>query len=172
MHSVVKYFNGEGRKVTAILGHREGGNVVLLYASMHHDVQTVINLSGCYNLKEGIAEHLGKDFEAAIKKYGYIDVKNVAGNSDYRVTEKSLMDLLATNMDEAYVQIDKNCRVLTVHGSADIISSEDALEFNKKISNHKSHIIQGATHCYMLMSHQDELTTAVLSFIKEDQLQN
>lgn len=144
---------------------------MLLYASMHHDVQTVINLSGCYNLKEGIAEHLGKDFEAAIKKYGYIDVKNVAGNSDYRVTEKSLMDLLATNMDEAYVQIDKNCRVLTVHGSADIISSEDALEFNK-ISNHKSHIIQGATHCYMLMSHQDELTTAVLSFIKEDQLQN
>nr|XP_004239164.1 uncharacterized protein LOC101253588 isoform X2 [Solanum lycopersicum] len=171
LHSVVKYFNGESRKVTTILGHREGGNVVLLYASMHHDVQTVINLSGCYNLKEGIAEHLGKDFEAAIKKYGYIDVKNVAGNSDYRVTEKSLMDLLATNMDEAYVQIDKNCRVLTVHGSADIISSEDALEFNK-ISNHKSHIIQGATHCYMLMSHQDELTTAVLSFIKEDQLQN
>uniref|UniRef100_A0A3Q7GF21 Serine aminopeptidase S33 domain-containing protein n=1 Tax=Solanum lycopersicum TaxID=4081 RepID=A0A3Q7GF21_SOLLC len=137
---------------------------------MHHDVQTVINLSGCYNLKEGIAERLGKDFEATIKKYGYIDVKNVAGNFDYRVTEKSLMDLLATNMDEAYLQIDKNCRVLTVHGSADIISWEDALEFNKKISNHKSHIIQGATHCYI--SHQDELTTSVLSFIKEDQLQN
>ena len=24
LHSVLKYFNGEGRKVTAILGHREG----------------------------------------------------------------------------------------------------------------------------------------------------
>lgn len=73
---------------------------MLLYASMHHDVQTVINLSGCYNLKEGIAEHLGKDFEAAIKKYGYIDVKNVAGN-DFSIENRKQSMLV--NLDSAYV---------------------------------------------------------------------
>ena len=53
---------------------------MLLYASKYHDVHTVINLSGRYNLEKGIAERLGKDFLEIIKKESFIDVKNRAGN--------------------------------------------------------------------------------------------
>lgn len=53
---------------------------MLLYSSKYHDVQTVINLSGRYNLEKGIAERLGKDFLEMIKKDSFIDVKNRAGN--------------------------------------------------------------------------------------------
>ncbi|WMV38230.1 hypothetical protein MTR67_031615, partial [Solanum verrucosum] len=89
----------------------QGGNVVLLYASKYHDVHTVINLSGRYNLEKGIAERLGKDFLKIIKKDSFIDVKNRAGNVEYRVTEESLMDRLNTNMHDACLQIDKGCRL-------------------------------------------------------------
>ncbi|CAN4103747.1 unnamed protein product [Withania somnifera] len=78
LHSVVEFFNGANRKVKAVLGHSKGGDVVLLYASKYHDVHTVINLSGRYNLEKGIAERLGKDFLEIIKKDGFIDVKNKA----------------------------------------------------------------------------------------------
>lgn len=53
---------------------------MLLYASKYHDVHTVVNLSGRYNLEKGIAERLGEDFLEIIKKDGFIDVKNTAGN--------------------------------------------------------------------------------------------
>lgn len=56
------------------------GNDVLLYASKYHDVHTVINLSGRYNLEKGITRRLGKDFLEVIKKDSFIDVKNIAGN--------------------------------------------------------------------------------------------
>ncbi|KAI3819612.1 hypothetical protein L1987_13453 [Smallanthus sonchifolius] len=35
-------------------------NVVVLYASLHQDIQTVINLSGRYKIERGIEERLGK----------------------------------------------------------------------------------------------------------------
>lgn len=57
-----------------------GGNVVLLYASKYHDIYGVINLSGRYKLDRGISERLGKEFLEKIKRDGYIDVKNGAGN--------------------------------------------------------------------------------------------
>lgn len=57
-------------------------------------------------------------------------------------------------------------RVLTVHGSADEdIPVEDAKEFAKIIPNHQLKIIKGADHGYS--SHQDELASSVLPFIKE-----
>ncbi|KAJ6802016.1 uncharacterized protein M6B38_193095 [Iris pallida] len=43
-------------EIGAILGHSKGGNVVLLYASMYHDVGTVINVSGRFALDRGIKE--------------------------------------------------------------------------------------------------------------------
>lgn len=59
-----------------------------------------------------------------------------------------------------------NYRVLTVHGSMDkIVPFEDALEFAKFIPNHKPHIIKGADHEYT--SHQGELTSVVLDFLRE-----
>ncbi|KAF3681658.1 putative transcription factor-like isoform X1 [Capsicum annuum] len=187
LHSVVEYFNGANRKVMAILGHSKGGGVVLLYASKYHDVHTVINLSARYILEKGIARRLGEDFLEIIKKDGFIDVKNRAGDVDYRVTEESLMERINTNMHDACLQIDKGCRrsrvealetafnknarVLTVHGSADeVVPVEDALEFDKIIPNHKLHIIEGADHCYT--SHQAELPPLVLPFIKEGLQQN
>ncbi|KAG7559997.1 hypothetical protein ISN45_Aa05g015610 [Arabidopsis thaliana x Arabidopsis arenosa] len=85
-----------------------GGDVVLLYASKYHDIPNVINLSGRYDLKKGIGERLGDDFLERIKDQGYIDVKD--GDSGYRVTEESLMDRLNTDMHEACLKIDKECR--------------------------------------------------------------
>lgn len=54
--------------------------MVLLYASKYRDIQIVVNVSGRYDLKRGIAERLGEDFMENIKKDGYIDVKNKTGN--------------------------------------------------------------------------------------------
>jgi hypothetical protein len=54
--------------------------VVLLYPSKYHDIHTVVNLSGRYDLKKGIEERLGKDSMQRIKEDGFIDVKNKTGN--------------------------------------------------------------------------------------------
>ncbi|KAK6273609.1 hypothetical protein POUND7_010692 [Theobroma cacao] len=165
LHAVIQHFSGENRVVSAIVGHSKGGNVVLLYASKYRDIHILVNVSGRYDLNRGIAERLGEDFMQIIKKDGYIDVKNKTGGVEYRVTEESLMERLRTDMHEACLKIDKECRVLTVHGSADeIIPIEDALEFAKIIPNHKLHIVEGANHGYT--SHQTELASVVVNFIK------
>ncbi|XP_061361497.1 uncharacterized protein LOC133305331 [Gastrolobium bilobum] len=165
LHAVTQHFHESNRVVSAIVGHSKGGDVVLLYASKYHDIKTVVNLSGRYELKAGIEERLGKDYMERIRKDGFIDVKR-SGSFDYRVTVESLMDRLDTNMHEACLQIDKECRVLTVHGSSDtIIPVEDASEFAKIIPNHKLHIIEGADHSYT--NHQEELVSVVVNFIKE-----
>ncbi|MBA0634558.1 hypothetical protein Godav_000142, partial [Gossypium davidsonii] len=165
LHAVIQHFSGENRVVSAILGHSKGGIVVLLYASKYQDIRIVVNVSGRYDLKRGIAERLVEDFMEIIKKDGHIDVKNKTGGVEYRVTEEALMDSLRTDMHEACLKIDKECRVLTVHGSADEINSvEDALEFAKVIPNHQLHIIEGANHGYT--SHQNELASTVVKFIK------
>uniref|UniRef100_A0A7C9DAD5 Feruloyl esterase n=1 Tax=Opuntia streptacantha TaxID=393608 RepID=A0A7C9DAD5_OPUST len=162
LHAVVKHFNGANRIVSAIVGHSKGGDVVLLYASKYHDVRTVVNLSGRYDLKKGIVEKLGDSFTERIKKEGYIDVKK--GKVTYRVTMEGLMDRLNIDMHEACLKIDKECRVFTVHGSADeVIPVEDAYQFSKIIRNHKLHIIEGANHCYT--EHQAELASVVMDFI-------
>ncbi|CAH8267785.1 unnamed protein product [Arabidopsis lyrata] len=169
LHSVIQYFTNKNRVVPIILGHSKGGDVVLLYASKYHDVRNVINLSGRYDLKKGIRERLGEDFLERIKQQGFIDVGD--GKSGYRVTEKSLMDRLSTDMHEACLKIDKECRVLTVHGSADeVIRVEDAKEFAKVIPNHKLEIVEGANHCYT--EHQSQLVSTVMEFIKTVILMN
>ncbi|GLT79093.1 hypothetical protein SLA2020_505990 [Shorea laevis] len=165
LRSVIQHFNGANRMVAAILGHSKGGGVVLLYASKYHDIHTVVNVSGRYDLKMGIEERLGKDFMDQIKKDGYLDVKNKKGGVEFRVTEESLVDRLNTNMHEACLKIDKECRVLTIHGTADqIIPVEDAFEFDKIIPNHKLEIVEGANHCYT--KHRTELASIVVNFIK------
>ncbi|KAJ7979342.1 alpha/beta-Hydrolases superfamily protein [Quillaja saponaria] len=165
IHSVAQYFRGANRLVSAVVGHSKGGNVVLLYASTYQDINIVVNISGRYDVKAGIEERLGKGFMEKIKKDGFLDVKD-PGRFDYRVTEESMMDRLNTNIHEACIRINKQCRVLTVHGSADpIIPVEEAFEFDKIIPNHKLQVIEEADHCY---THQQaELTSAVVGFIKE-----
>lgn len=163
LHAVIQHFQGAKRVIHAILGHSKGGDVVLLYASKYHDVHMVLNVSGRYNLKRGIDEYFGKDFFERIKKDGFFYVKDKTGS--FRVTEEGLMDRLSTDMHEACLKIEKDCRVLTIHGSADeIIPVEDAVEFAKIIPNHKLHIIEGANHGYT--SHQAELALVALNFIR------
>ncbi|KAM1361345.1 hypothetical protein COP2_027156 [Malus domestica] len=165
LHSVVEYFSGAKRAPSAIIGHSRGGVAVLLYASIYHDICTVVNVSGGYDLKRGIEERCGKDFMEVIKKEGFIDVKIKSGDGNYRLTKESLMDRLSTDMHESCLKIDKECRVLTIHGTADEISPvEDALEFAKIIPNHKLHLVEGANHLYT--SHQAELASVVMDFIK------
>ena len=52
---------------------------MLLYASKHHDIKTVVNLSGRYDLKAGIEERLGKDYLERITNDGFIEVKTRSG---------------------------------------------------------------------------------------------
>ncbi|KAH1100787.1 hypothetical protein AAZX31_13G088100 [Glycine max] len=74
LHDVVQHLHRENPKVIAIIGHSKGGSVVLLYASKHHDIKTVVNLSGRYDLKAGLEERLGKDYLERIRKDRFIDV--------------------------------------------------------------------------------------------------
>ncbi|EXB38856.1 hypothetical protein L484_027290 [Morus notabilis] len=143
-----------------------GGDVVLLYASRYHDVRTVVNVSGRYNMKSGIAERMGEDFMERLKEKGYFDVEDRKLNVSYRVTEESMIERLNTDMHAACLAIDKECRVLTIHGSADdIIPVEDAFEFAKIIPNHKLRIVEGADHGYT--AHLAELASIAVGFIKE-----
>ncbi|KAJ0964495.1 hypothetical protein J5N97_025633 [Dioscorea zingiberensis] len=167
LRAVIMYLSKQKYDVCAIVGHSKGGNAVLLYASIYGGIDTVINISGRFALERGIQGRLGKDFMQRIKTHGFIDVKNKSGKVEYRVTEESLLDRLSTDMRAACTCINKECRVLTVHGSADeIVPVEDAKEFAKLIPNHKLHIIEGANHNYT--SHQIELASTVLDFLKHD----
>ena len=42
--------------------------MVLLYPAKYHDIHTVVNLSGRYDLNKGIEERMGKDFMQKIKE--------------------------------------------------------------------------------------------------------
>ncbi|XP_038696708.1 uncharacterized protein LOC119993590 isoform X3 [Tripterygium wilfordii] len=145
LRAIIQHFRGDGYVISAIIGHSKGGNAVLLYASKYNDVRTVVNISGRFNLERGIEGRLGKDFLERIKRDGFIDVKN----------------------RKACALIRQDCRVLTVHGSMDrIVPMEDAFEFDRIISNHKLHIVEGADHEYT--SHQDQLAEIVLDFLRLD----
>lgn len=171
LRAVILYFSGQKRQVDAIVGHSKGGNVVLLYASIYHDISTVINISGRFDLRRGVEDRLGKDYMQRIGENGFIDVTDKTGRFLYRVTEESLEDRLSTDMHAACMSVDQNCRVLTVHGSEDeTVPSEDAVEFSKLITNHKLHIIHGADHRYM--SHQQELAKILLEFIKPNKVES
>ena len=41
---------------------------MLLYPAKYHDIHTVVNLSGRYDLNKGIEERMGKDFMQRIKE--------------------------------------------------------------------------------------------------------
>ncbi|XP_057248638.1 uncharacterized protein LOC104886624 isoform X2 [Beta vulgaris subsp. vulgaris] len=87
------------------------------------------------------------------------------GKFQYRVTKKSLMDRLSTDVRSACHLISEDCRVLTIHGSMDqIVPVKDALEFDEVIANHTLRIIDGADHEFTL--HQNELVQVTLDFIR------
>ncbi|KAH0849656.1 hypothetical protein HID58_096205 [Brassica napus] len=157
LRSVVQHFSNMDRVVHVVLGHSKGGDVVLLYAPS-------ITISAIKALQSVLG-----NFLETIKQQGFIDVKD--GKSGYRVTEESLMERLSTDMHEACLKIDKECRVLTVHGSDDeVIPVEDAKEFAKIIPNHKLTIVEGADHCYT--KHQTQLVATITEFIKTVILKN
>ncbi|XVF89083.1 hypothetical protein PTKIN_Ptkin19aG0102200 [Pterospermum kingtungense] len=165
LRAVVQHFRNKERLVSAIIGHSKGGNVVLFYASKYNDVSIVVNISGRFHLEKGIEGRLGKDYLQRIKQNGFIDVKNRKGKFEYRVTEESLMDRLSADTHASCLLINRNCRVLTIHGTMDkIVPATDALEFARFIQNHKLEFIEGADHEYT--SHQDELATVVVDFVR------
>ncbi|XP_026430262.1 uncharacterized protein LOC113326811 isoform X2 [Papaver somniferum] len=117
-------------------------------------------------MDKGIDKILGKDYMERIKENGFIDVKDNKGNIRYRVTEESLLQLLAIDMRAVCLSIAKSCRVFTVHGSEDEIAPlGDAFEFANIIHNYKLHIVEGADHVFD--NHQSELVELVVNFIRE-----
>ncbi|XP_041997257.1 uncharacterized protein LOC121747307 isoform X1 [Salvia splendens] len=166
IRSVVEYFVGSNRSPIAIVGHSKGGDGVILYASKYHDIPAVVNLSNPIDLRRGMEERFGEDIFDRLKKDGYVDVESKTDDFVYRLTQESMMERLNTDMCEACLSIDANCRVLTVHGTADeVIPVGDAYEFPKVIRNHQLIIIPGANHGFS--SHQEEMVSAVLPFLKE-----
>ncbi|XP_019151578.1 PREDICTED: uncharacterized protein LOC109148189 [Ipomoea nil] len=170
LRCVVQHFVGQNRKIAAILGHSKGGSVVLLYASMYHDVHTLVNVSGCFDFLGGLTE----EFMERIKKDGFVDVRNAQGKVVYRFLELCLTNaLLNPNMHDACCEIDKACRVLTIHGSNDEVNPiGGAFEFDQAIPNHKLHIVEGADHFYTSQWNLSELVSTAISFIKQDLQQN
>lgn len=83
-----------------LLGMVKVLEVMLLYASKYIDVKAVVNISGRYDLKAGIEEHLRKNYLERIKEVGFMDVKRPR-SPDYRVNMESLLDRLDTNTYEA-----------------------------------------------------------------------
>ncbi|KAL6610564.1 hypothetical protein ACP70R_040533 [Stipagrostis hirtigluma subsp. patula] len=165
LRSVVSYFLKQKYDIIALIGHSKGGNAVLLYASMYHDVPMVVNISGRFALERGIDGRLGKNFMQRIEKDGYIDVRNRKGEFEYRVTKASLQDRLSTDTLLSSRAISKSCRVLTIHGAKDeIVPAGDARMFAANIPNHELRIIAEANHRYT--GHEQELTSLVLDFIK------
>ncbi|KAI3711556.1 hypothetical protein L1987_70095 [Smallanthus sonchifolius] len=79
LHAVIQHFTAANRVVTAIIGHSKGGNCVVLYASLHHDIPIVFNVCGTYNMHMGLEERLGKYYLERAKKDGFIDVKSHTG---------------------------------------------------------------------------------------------
>jgi len=57
--------------------------VALLYASKYHDIKTVANLSGRYDLKAGLEDRLGKDFMERTRKEGFTELKTKSGNRPF-----------------------------------------------------------------------------------------
>ncbi|XP_047946800.1 uncharacterized protein LOC125193103 isoform X3 [Salvia hispanica] len=147
-------------------GESEGTFQICNYSDDVDDLRSVVDYF--VGLKRSTIAVLGhsKDIWERLKKDGYIDVKTKTGEVEYRVTEESMMERRNTDMHQACLLIDANCRSLTVYGSADdLVPIEDATEFAKILPNHQLKIIQGANHGYTL--HQHELVSAVLPFLKE-----
>ncbi|TKY54478.1 hypothetical protein E2542_SST18886 [Spatholobus suberectus] len=108
IHAVAQHFHKANRTVIAIVGHSKGANVALLFASKYHDIKTIVNLSGCHDLKVGLENRSGKDFMDRLRKEGFIELKAESG-INYRVTEESLKDRLNIIMLEECLHIDKEC---------------------------------------------------------------
>ncbi|RYR56228.1 hypothetical protein Ahy_A05g021984 [Arachis hypogaea] len=98
----------------------------------------------------------------------YDDVKlvvNISGRCDLKigVEERLGKGYMKRIKKDGFIDVKNR----SVHGSSDtVIPVQDALEFAKIIPNHKLHIIEGANHLYT--NHQDELTSVVVNFIKEN----
>ncbi|XP_026451008.1 uncharacterized protein LOC113351193 [Papaver somniferum] len=168
LRSVVLHFIGMKRVIDALVGHSKGGNVVLIYASKYHDVATLVNVSGRYNMEGGIAKRLGENYKERIEQDGFIDVEDKKGNCFFSFTAESLMERLAIDMGALCLSIGKDCRVLTVHSAADkIVPVEDAYEFAKVIVNHKLQVVERADHGYNNDKHLSELAEIVVGYINE-----
>lgn len=167
LHSVVHHWMQQGRVVKAIVGHSKGGTTVLLYASRYHDVHTIINSSGRFDLTDGLKDRLGEDFLEKIEETGFLDVKDKSGETMYCVTKDTLMERLNTDMKTAASKISNDCRVLTVHGSKDdAVPVKNAYECDKFIPNHTLRIIEGADHMYS--RHERELADVLIEFIQQE----
>lgn len=108
----------------------------------------------------------GQEGLQKLEKDGFLDIKDGAGNVEYRVTKESLEDRLSTDMNAACLAIPKECHVLTIHGAKDeVVPVEDAYKFSQKISTHSLSILDNANHGYR--SHQHDLAQCVLDFVKD-----
>ena len=76
---------------------------MLLYDYKYHDIKTVVNLSGRYDLKAGIEERLGKDYLERITNDGFIDVKTRTGKlftQAYNITStKFKLDIIMNYLE-------------------------------------------------------------------------
>lgn len=51
LRAVAEHLKGRGMRVTGVVGHSMGGNIVLLYAAKYQDVSKVVNIAGRFHMK-------------------------------------------------------------------------------------------------------------------------
>lgn len=167
LRAAVEFWTSKGSKVIAVAGHSKGGNCVVLYASKYHDPPCVINMSGRFALEKGIIERFGgQEGMRKLEEEGVLEIKDGAGNVQYKVTKAELRDRLTTNMHAACLAIPEATRVLTIHGTNDeTIPADDAYQFAQRIPTHKLVLVKDADHCYH--DHYSQLIKHVLEFLQE-----
>eukprot|EP00897_Mesotaenium_endlicherianum_P004123 jgi/Mesen1/3739/ME000204S03006 len=162
LHSVIKYWQSQNRKVYSIVGHSKGGNVVILYGSKYEDIPCIVNVSGRYKMDAGMMERFGEANMRVIMEEGQLQQSDYLGS--YFITRESFEARLATDMEKAARSVPKDCRVLTVHGSNDrVVPSADAVAFSELIKNHQLEIIDMADHNFSF--HKKELIDKVIPFL-------
>ncbi|GJS97360.1 3-hydroxy-3-methylglutaryl coenzyme A reductase [Tanacetum coccineum] len=79
------------------------GNAVVLYASSHHDIPIVVNVSGRYKMDRGIEERLGKDYFERAKRDGHIEIKSKTGGNAVVLYASSQHDIpIVVNVSGRY----------------------------------------------------------------------
>lgn len=166
LRAVVMALRKWGAKVEGIAGHSKGGNVVLMYASRYGDVDTVINVSGRYEMKRGVAERFGKekmDMLLAGKSVLIRSIDKEKKAYEYTVTPEELQARMRIDMEATVKAISAETRVLTIHGDCDeTIPVDDAWSIGECVRNGEVESVKGAGHTFC--GFMERVTDAIVRF--------
>jgi alpha/beta superfamily hydrolase len=162
-------------RVACIVGHSKGVATILRRALEQHSdddttaVPCFVNMSGRYSLP-GVFDLSKRLTHQQIQEY-YSTGHTVVAQKGLRNCILTCKDVQQREiLDSSIVKnISSSVAVLTVHGSKDeVVTVENAQEFEKTIQNHKLWIIEGADHNYNGLKYMKELVEIIASFVDKN----